>query len=294
MQTLSKGKKKFILCSLAIPLVLLCIFVIYPLISLGNISFTNFDGLNNSYDYIGWANFKKIFIDSPYLWSSLTNNLKYFVVSLIFIPVELALSAMFVTKFRGVRFFKSVVLLPYVINGVAVASTFAYFLSPINGGLNTLLETIGLGGWVHGWLSDETIVSYTLPIINVWKWSGYHIILFIAALQSIDHDMIEAATVDGANSFQIFRRIQLPSIRMVIDFIFFTNVAGSFKMFDLPWVMTGGGPGYASSTFTLYTINTAFTYRNFGLAAAMAIVMIIMVAIIYLLEQLVLKLLRRG
>jgi len=123
---------------------------------------------------------------------------------------------------------------------------------------------------------------------------GYHIILFIAAMQSIPKELNEAAIVDGATSFQIFRHIQLPSIRMMIDFVLFTNVIGSLQVFDIPFVMTAGGPGYASSTFTLYTINTAFKFKNFGLAATMAILMILLIIVIYGAEWIILKVLRKN
>lgn len=291
---LSKGKLQFILLSLIIPVTLLGLFVIYPLFNLIYMSFTDYSGLGDVMNFNGLENYVEIFTQSPNLWVSLANNMKYLLVSTVFIPIELVLAAMFTTQFTGSKFFKSLVFMPYIVNGVAIAYTFSYFLSPINGGLNSLLELAGLDFLIQSWLSDVNIVGWTLPFITVWKWSGYHIILFSAALMSVPGDVIEAAIVDGATPFQVFTKIQLPSIKMILEFVLFTVIAGSIQVFDMPFVMTGGGPGYASSTFAVYTINTAFTYSDFGKASAMAIIMIFMVIILNVVQLLVRKLFSKG
>lgn len=147
------------------------------------------------------------------------------------------------------------VFLPYIINGVAISYAFSYFFSPVNGAFDSILEAIKLGMLSgHGWLSDEKIVNFTLAFVSLWRFSGYHIILFMAALQSVNQDIMEAARIDGANSWQLFRYIQTPSIALMVDFVLFDNIRGAMQVFDIPFVMTQGGPGYASSTFTLYTI----------------------------------------
>jgi len=113
-------------------------------------------------------------------------------------------------------------------------------------------------------------------------------------LQSIPKDILEAATVDGANAWQKFKAIQIPSITLVIDFILFDNVRGALQIFDIPFVMTNGGPGYSSSTFTLYTINTAFKYNNFGLASTMAVTIMILIILVYSVQSLIVNAVRKG
>ncbi len=294
MKNLSRSRNRFIILCLLVPVTLLLLFVIYPMLSLLHMSFTDWDGMSLEQNYIGFKNYMDLFLKSPDVWSSLKNNAVYFFTSLAFIPIELMIAAMLNTYFFGNKFFKSVVFLPYIINGVAIAYTFAYFLSPLNGGLNTLLGLVGLENYVMSWLSDVGIVNHVLALIVVWRFSGYHVILFSASLQSVSKDVIEAAVVDGATPFQIFRHIQLPSIRMIIDFLLFTNVAGSLQIFDVPFIMTSGGPGISSSTFTLYTINTAFLYRNFGMAATMAIIMILLVVLIYGVQQFIVNKFRKD
>lgn len=179
------------------------------------------------------------------------------------------------------------VFLPYIINGVAIAYAFSYFFSPINGAFDAILELFNLESLIRNWLSDEKIVNYVLAFVSVWRFSGYHVILFMAALQSIPEEIEQAARVDGANEWQIFRYIQIPSIMLMVDFVLFDNIRGALQVFDIPFVMTSGGPGYASSTFTLYTIKTAFTFSNFGLAATMAVAIMVMIVIIYVIQNLI-------
>lgn len=138
---------------------------------------------------------------------------------------------------------------------------------------------------IRSWLSDPKIVNYVLAFVSLWRFSGYHIILFMAALQSIPQDVLEAAEVDGANTWQLFKYIQIPAIMLMVDFVLFDNIRGALQVFDIPFVMTAGGPGYASSTFTLYTIKTAFTFSNFGLASTMAVAIMAMIVLIYVVQN---------
>lgn len=290
--TLTRKRNTFIFVSLVVPVVLLLLFVVYPALKLVGMSTTNWDGLSVEKTFVGFGNYIKMLGDKD-LWQSLSNNAIYFFVHLAFIPVELAVAVMLSSKMRGAKFFKSMTFLPYVINGVAISYAFAYFFSPVNGAFNAVLSTIGLDGLIQNWLSDSGIVNYVLTSVSLWRFSGYHVILFIAALTSVPGDILEAATIDGANAWQKFRFIQVPSIQLVIDFILFDNVRGALQAFDIPFVMTNGGPGYASSTFTLYTINTAFTYNNFGLASAMAVAIMVLIVVIYLIQNVVVTQLRR-
>ncbi|MDZ5000998.1 ABC transporter permease subunit, partial [Clostridium perfringens] len=158
--------------------------------------------------------------------------------------------------------------LPYVINGVAVACMFSFLYSSENGVLNSFLQLLHMNE--VSWLSDPKIVNMSLAVVSLWKFSGIHIILFLAAFQSLPTDMVEASLIDGASSFKQFYHIVLPNIKGVVEIILFLNVRGALMIFDIPYVMTSGGPGNASSTFTIETIKTAFQYSSFGKASAMA------------------------
>lgn len=289
MNSLTSKRNQFILASLLLPVILLIIFIVVPAFNLLGMSVTDWDGFSAQMNFIGFLNYYDMIFKSPDLWLSLRNNGIYFFVHLLFIPIELMIAVMLNSKFKGSHFFKSMTFLPYIINGVAISYAFSYFFSPINGAFNEIFAVLGLEGAIQNWLSDAGLVNYVLSSVSLWRFSGYHIIIFIAALQSIPQDIMEASTVDGANAWQKFKAIQIPSIQLVIDFILFDNVRGALQAFDIPFVMTSGGPGYASSTFTLYTINTAFKFNNFGLASTMAVAIMFLIIAVHLIQNLILK-----
>ena len=284
MNKLNKKRRQFIFISLLIPVTLLIAFVVFPAIDLFRMSFTDWDGFSADYHFINCENYISMFHNKD-LWLSLRNNAVYFVIHLFMILVELAFAVLLTSKLRAAKFYKTMVFLPYIINGVAISYAFSYFFSPINGAFNGILTALHLESLIRNWLSDEKIVNFVLASVSVWRFSGYHVILFMAALQSIPTDILEAARIDGASTGQIFKYIQIPAIMLMVDFVLFDNIRGALQVFDIPFVMTAGGPGYASSTFTLYTIKTAFTFSNFGLAATMAVAIMLMIVIIYVIQN---------
>lgn len=284
MNKLSKNRKQFIIISLVVPILLLIAFVVFPAFDLLRMSFTNWDGYSKEMQLVGFDNYISM-LRNKELWLSLKNNAIYFVIHLAMILVELAFAVLLTSKLRAAKFYKTMVFLPYIINGVAISYAFSYFFSPINGAFDAILEALHLEAFIRNWLSDSSIVNYVLSFVSVWRFSGYHVILFMAALQSIPQDIEEAARVDGASVWQLFKYIQIPSIMLMVDFVLFDNIRGALQVFDIPFVMTAGGPGYASSTFTLYTIKTAFTFSNFGLASTMAMAIMLMIVLIYILQN---------
>ena len=284
MSSLARKKRNFIILSLIIPTLLLICFVVLPAFDLFRMSFTNWDGMSPSSDFIWLDNYKSM-LGNADLWQSLKNNAVYFAVHLCMIPVELAFAVLLTSKLRAAKFYKTMVFMPYIINGVAISYAFSYFFSPVNGAFDAILKALHMGMLSQNWLSDPKIVNFVLAFVSLWRFSGYHVILFMAALQSRPQDVQEAARVDGANAWQMFQFIQIPAIMLMVDFVLFDNIRGALQVFDIPFVMTSGGPGYASSTFTLYTIETAFTYSNFGLASTMAVAIMVMIVVIYVIQN---------
>ncbi len=274
----------FIIVALIVPVLLLAGFVMVPALDLIRMSFTDWDGYSPTSNFIALENYKEM-LHNKDLWQSLGNNAVYFFVHLLMIPVELAFAVLLTSRLRAAGFYKTMVFLPYIINGVAIAYAFSYFFSPVNGAFDGILEALRLGMLKRSWLSDPEIVNFVLAFVSLWRFSGYHVILFMAALQSVSRDVQEAAVIDGANTWQMFRYIQIPSIMLMVDFVLFDNIRGALQVFDIPFVMTAGGPGYASSTFTLYTINTAFEFADFGMASTMAVAIMAMIIVIYLVQN---------
>lgn len=289
MRSISHNRNVFIIVSLLVPVMLLFMFVVYPSVDLIAMSLTDWNGVSPHRSFIGVGNYVDMFTRSPDLWMSLRNNLTYLIVHMVMIPIELCLAAMLNTRFRGSNFVKTIVFLPYILNSVGMSYAFSYFFSPVNGGFNHILTSLGLQGWIRKWLSDPAIVNYVLSFVSVWRFMGYHIVLFATGLRSISTDVMEAARIDGANALQQLVYVQLPSMRLVVSFVLFDCIRGTLQLFDIPFIMTNGGPGYASSTFTLYTIETAFNYNNFGMAATMAVAIMVIVILVYATENLLMK-----
>lgn len=279
-------KRILLTCFLAIPTLLLLVFVIYPTVKLITISFTDWDGINPTWNFVGLKNYNQVFQRRD-IWQSLKNNNLYFIIHLLFIPIEMYLAMLLDRYIRKSEFFKTIVFMPYIINGVAIAYMFSFLYSSEDGVLNGLLALLQMGK--VRWLSDPEIVNYSLVIVSLWRFTGIHIILFLAGLQSINKDMLEAALIDGASVFQQFIKIIIPNMKSILSIILFLNVRGALMVFDIPFVMTSGGPGTSSTTFALHTVKTAFEFSNFGLASAMAIVLIIAIIIISMIQNLVLE-----
>ena len=289
MKSIHKSLNRFIILSLVVPVILLLIFVVYPSVDLVAMSFTSWDGVSPERPFNGIRNYIEMFTKSPDLWLSLRNNFIYLAVHMVMIPIELGIAVMLNSGFKGAKLVKTIAFLPFIINGVGMSYAFSYFFSPVNGAFNQILTGLGLSGWICKWLSDPAIVNFVLAAVSAWRFSGYHIVLFSTGLTSIPTEMMEAARIDGANAWHQLWRIQLPNIWLVFSFVMFDCIRGTLQCFDIPFIMTNGGPGYASSTFTLYTIDTAFKYNSFGMAATMAVAIMAIVILVYVFQNVVLK-----
>lgn len=272
---------------LVIPTILLLAFIIYPTLKLFYLSTVKWDGISPDIKFVGIENYKKIFTSSPEVWISLKNNGIYFIIHLLFIPIEIFIAFLLDKRVKACKFFKTVVFLPYIVNGVAVSYMFAFIYSSQNGVLDAILALFNLGP--VPWISDPGLVNYSLVAVSLWRFTSIHIILFLAGLNSIPKDMLEASVVDGANTIQQFFKIIIPNVKTVLEIILFLNVRGALMVFDIPFVMTNGGPGKASSTFTLTTIKTAFQYDQFGKASAMAVILMMMIVIFSTAQQKIFK-----
>ena len=285
MSVLASRQRRFIWTSLLIPVLLLLMFVVYPAFELLRVSFFKWDGISQFKDFIALDNYIKVFTNSPDLWLSLRNNGLYLLVHMLTIPLELGIAVMLTSKMKGRETVKSIMFLPFIISGVGISYAFSYFFSPVNGAFDAVLKFLGLESCIRGWLSDPKIVNFTLCFVSLWRFSGYHVILFCAGLKSEPRELLEAAEIDGASTFEKFRYIQLPSMSLVMDFVLFDCIRGTLQHFEIPFIMTQGGPGYASSTFTLYTIDTAFEFYDFGMASTMAVIIMAIVMFVYFVEK---------
>lgn len=287
MNTTAHRKQKLVLIAtfLLIPVLLLGTFTYYPAVRLLQLSFSSWDGINPTIHYVGWDNYRDIFKNRDNL-DALWHNTAYLIVGLLQMALALYFAIVLSGKIRGRKAFRSILFLPYMLNSVAISFMFQYVLSYDDGALNQSLRHLGLGVLAMKWLSDPHIVNFTFGFMNLWKYMGFMMVIFLGALQSIPQDIYEAAEIDGANAWQKFRRITLPNIRKIVELCLFLNLNGALASFEFPFsVYPLGSPFGIADTVVMRTLNTAFKFSSYGLASAMGIVLMLIVAVLVMLQR---------
>lgn len=266
---------------LFIPLVLLGTFSYLPLVNMFRYSVFEWNGYSKNMDYIGLRNYVELFT-RPELFSVFKVSLYYFGGSIVQIVLALYFATILSFKTKGRNFFKGVLFFPYLMNGVAISFIFLYFFRP-GGTLDSFMGLLGMGDFVQAWLKNPYIINYSLAGVSVWRYMGYAFILFLGSIQSVPGELYEAAEIDGANRWHQFRYIIFPSILRIVELNAILSISGSISVFEIPYVMTRGGNG--STTFVIQTVDMAFKNQKYGLASAMATVLLIIVIIITLLQK---------
>ncbi len=243
-------------------------------------SLTDWDGLDLDKQFVGLDNYVEVFTN-PQIFSVFGVSLYYFVGSFLQMAIALYFAALLSYRTRFSNFFRGILFFPYLINGVAIGFVFLYLFQP-GGTLDTVLSWVGLSDPPH-WLGDPAIANYSLAATSVWRYTGLNYVLFLGAIQSIPGELYEAAEIDGANRWQQFWALTFPGIRRIIGLSFIPAIAGSLSVFEVPFIMTGGANG--TSTFVIQTLQTAFNFRQVGLASAMAIVLLVIVLVVTFVQR---------
>lgn len=258
--------------------ILFAIFMVYPLISSLVMGFYEMRGFKSRI-FVGFENFTDLFQD-PIFWKSLLNTTLFALGTLLLqLPIALFLAILLNAKFvKGKNFLRLAFFTPVLVAGVFVAIIFNLIYDQRAGLIN---NEFLLFGKEIGWLSNPNYVMLAVIITGVWQWAGYNMIFFLAGLQGIRQELYEAAAVDGANWWQSFIHITLPSLRPVIAFVVVVSMIGSFQLFDLPYILTNGGePADAGTTIVMYLYKNGFQFMRLGYAATIGWVLFIIIAII--------------
>jgi multiple sugar transport system permease protein len=256
----------------------LLVFTIGPIIVSLFLSFTKYNLLSDP-KWVGIDNYTKMYGEDLF-WKSLSVSAIYSVVSVpVGLVVALFLAMLLNRKMRGVYFFRSIYYLPTVISGVGVAMLWRWIFNGQYGVLNTLLRTVGIKG--PNWLLDENYALAALIITSIWGVGGT-MLIFLAGLQGIPSELLEAAEIDGAGRWAQFRYITLPMISHVTFFNLVLGIIGALQVFTDAFVITNGGPNNATLFIAVYLYRHAFMYLNFGYAAALAWVLFLIVMMLTL------------
>jgi raffinose/stachyose/melibiose transport system permease protein len=262
---------------LAPSLLLLAVFLLYPLVSSLRLSLVDWNGLGNTARYVGLANWERLAHDTVF-WQSLKNNVILAAASIIFqLPIALVLAVLLEKAGRGSRALKILYFLPLLMSSVAIGVLFKQIYDPNFGPLNVALQAFGLDSLAKDWLGDPHLSLGATIAVIIWQNAPFYMILFLAGLSSMPAEVNEAALLDGASEWTIFWRIKLPHLQGTVRTAVLLSVLGSLRYFDLVFVMTGGGPEGSSEVMATYMYRTVFSSFQLGYGSTIGSAMFLIV-----------------
>lgn len=263
---------------MSIGLVWYLIFLVYPMFQSFIISLTTWDGIQPisleliQETFVGFRNYREIFISDEVSRGAILNNLAWTAATLL-ITTTLALLLANVLnnpQLPGRNVFRAIFYSPAIMPMVAVGLIWSWMYHPQIGIINQLLKTVGLGHLAVGWLARFETALPAVFVTAVWSGIGFPFVLYLAGMQGIPVELYESAKIDGANSFQLFRHITIPCLKETHVIVLCIAVINSFKVFDLVFAMTYGGPGRATQTLGTWMYFTSFQYYKAGYGSALA------------------------
>lgn len=259
-------------------------FVLIPVIWVLVISFQNYNAFTGETTFAGLENFKTILFDNRSV-AALKNTLWYTVMCSIGntgLGLVLAVLVDDILPKKISVFFRSIYFFPSLVGLTFVAIIWQAFFQTDAGIINYYLGMIGISK--IGWLSDQSFSKIAVWILDMWKNAGMSMLLILAGLQNVDHGLLEAAEIDGANAFQRFRKIIIPVASPQIFFVLIMNVTGALRIYESIYVLTGGGPGDSSRSLVMLIAEKGFTSFNYGEASALSILLLILIAFVTMIQ----------
>lgn len=251
------------------------IFIVIPVFFSFSLSFVDWD-LLSSMKFVGLSNFKDVLTDSTFV-QVLINTFVFAIASSVFaVIIPLVLACILNTKIRGSNFYKTAYFLPFITPMIVIAIVWQWVFDPNMGLLNQILHT-------HiKWLYDVRFAMPALIAVSVWKLIGYNMIIFLSGLSTINQEVLEAAKIDGANSWQVFKNVTVPLLSPTIFFVIVITSISSFQVFDLIYVMTQGGPDNSTMVLVYSIYKYAFEYFDVGKASAIAYILFAIIFVLVL------------
>jgi ABC-type sugar transport system permease subunit len=257
---------------------LLAVFSYWPVVYNGYLSLTSWDLLSEFKPFVGLANYVDMLSDPDFLGVLLRTVVFSGGITVVSMVGGIAIAVLLNQKLVGRNLVRTTAFAPYIVTGAAVGTVWLYIFHSEFGLMKQLLGIVGLTS--PAWMSDSAWALPGLIIVYVWKNLGFVAVIYLAGLQSMPADLYEAAKIDGANAWTLFRRITLPLLSPVTFFVAVVTVIGSFQAFDTIAIMTGGGPGDATTTLSWFIYQEAFQAFDAGRAGAAAIIMFVLLLLI--------------
>jgi raffinose/stachyose/melibiose transport system permease protein len=265
----------------ALPAVVLYVtfFVVPSIVGIGY-AFTDWSSFSDELNFVGWENFAAIFSPREKYLTFIWNTLVFTALTVVLKTVIALLLALLLSEGvkRFVNFYRVVIFLPAVLPVLIVALIFRSILNPATGLLNSFLRGLGLSNLALPWLIDPHIALYSVIGVDTWRGVGYLMVILLAGLQTIPREYYEAAQIDGANAWQRFWFVTLPLLTPAMLVVSVLNVLYGLRVFDIVYVMTRGGPGYATEVLATEIFN-AFSLGHWGLGTAVSTIMFILLTV---------------
>ena len=260
------------------------VFFVYPLLCGVGMSFTDWDGMGKA-SFIGFRNFVKFFHDARAIHDIRTTVL-FALGSAILLNVGGLLYALLMnTEFRGKSIARVIIYLPAIISPLIMGYIWYFLLQPGRGYLFHVFQQLGLPDLIGNWMGSYSSAIRVLILVNVWQFAGMTMIIYLAGLQSIPAELIEAARIDGATGWQLFRKVTMPLLIPAIRINVVTNIIGSLSVFDVIMSLTEGGPGYATESLSIYIMRMCYGSKTgYSTAVAMILFLFILVPVLIALK----------
>ena len=241
-------------------------------------SFTKWNGLDRVPEIIGLENYRELFLDDPGMMNALVFTFKQTFFRVIFINViALLLAVVLDGKLRGKNALRAAFYIPNIISLIVIGYIWRFIFTR---GFDSFYEMVKLPFLMYSWLGDAKIAFASVLIVSVWQSIGFYMVIYIAGLQVIPHDLLEAAMIDGAGGLSRFFRITLPLLMPSVTVAVFHSVSNSLKTFDVIFSLTNGGPGNATTAVALDIYKTAFISSRFGYGTAKSVVLFLLILLV--------------
>lgn len=272
----SLRRQLFIGLFLSPALFFILIFAYLPIIATFNYSLNSWNGISKEMTWVGLGNYLRLFED-PNFYNALKNNLLVIAVSLL---IQLPLSfltayAVYIVKSKWAEWSKMIFFIPNILSMVMIGLLWRFMYDYQYGTVNTFLKAIKLPGLARVWLTDPQTSVGAILVVIIWVYFGYHCVIHSAGLNSLSVEILEAAKIDGAKGFLLITRVIIPMLSEVIRVSLIISLVGSFQLFDLIWILTGGGPFHRTDVLATYMYNRAFQAREFGYGSSIAVIILI-------------------
>lgn len=266
---------------LAPALIVYLLFAVYPMLDVVRMSFSSWNGLSPQAKFVGLGNYRAIMTQDPVFWGALWNTLIWttaavIIPNLIAFGVALALNQ----NIPGRSSLRIIFYLPVIIASIAVATIWKWMYDPFFGLFNGLLTSWGLTGLIMDWLGDKRVALWSVFVAHVWQSVGFSMVLFLAGLQSVSTTLIEAARIDGAGRWGVFRYVTLPALVPTITVVFVLSLINSLKAFDIVYGMTGGGPAQSTQMLAMWAYTQSMQLGVFGRGAAVSVVLLLITLVV--------------